>query len=268
MTVAELIEDRPRRDPGPATIRLEPCAKRVRVLLGGLPVADSTRVQLMYETGRLPVYYFPIEDVRMDLAAACDHASETPEKGPATYFSFEVGAHRADAAMWQYRRPGPEAPPQLARLVAFYWGKMGAWFEEDEEVYVHPRDPYKRLDMLSSSRHVLVKMGGEIVADTRRPVLCFETRHPVRYYLPRQDVRSDLLRPSPTTTRCPYKGLASYYSLGAEAAAGEVVDVAWSYRHPTPEAAKLENRLCFFNERVDELYVDGELQPKPATRWA
>jgi uncharacterized protein (DUF427 family) len=142
---------------------------------------------------------------------------------------------------------------------------MDAWFEEDDEVYVHARDPYKRVDVLHSSRHVRVVVQGELVAETRRPALLFETGLPTRYYLPKADVRMDRLVPTETATRCPYKGVASYYAVRAGSTV--VPDLAWCYRHPIPECSKIENLVCFFNERVD-LYVDRELQPKPRTRWS
>ena len=130
---------------------------------------------------------------------------------------------------------------------------------------MHARDPHKRVDVLVSSRHVQVGIGGEIVADTRRPYLLFETWLPTRYYLPRDDVRMDLLEPSGLTTRCPYKGLATYWSVRV----GEATErnVVWSYAEPIPECPKINGLLCFFNERVD-LTVDGVLQPRPQTPWS
>jgi uncharacterized protein (DUF427 family) len=152
---------------------------------------------------------------------------------------------------------------EKATFRLFTW--MDAWFEEDDEVYGHPRDPYKRVDVLHSSRHVRVLVAGALVAETRRPSLLFETGLPTRYYVPKADVRMDLLVPTETQTRCPYKGLATYYAV--RVAATVVPDVAWCYRHPIPECGKIENLVCFFNERVD-LYVDGELPPRPQTRWS
>ena len=142
---------------------------------------------------------------------------------------------------------------------------MDAWYEEDDEVYVHPRDPYKRIDVLHSSRHVRVVIAGETVAETRRPCLLFETGLPTRYYVPREDVRMDLLEPTELTTRCPYKGMASYWSVRVGDYVAE--NGVWSYSDPIPECAKIKDRLCFYNERVD-LYVDGELQSRPQTMWS
>jgi len=142
---------------------------------------------------------------------------------------------------------------------------MDAWFEEDDEVFVHPRDPYHRVDVLNSSRHVKVSVGGEVVAETRRPRLLFETSLPVRYYIPMLDVRMDLLESSDTISRCPYKGVASYWSvrLGGTLHA----DLAWSYRSPIPECPKIENLIAFFNERVD-LDIDEERVQRPQTPWS
>jgi uncharacterized protein (DUF427 family) len=142
---------------------------------------------------------------------------------------------------------------------------VDAWFEEDDEVFVHARDPYHRVDVLNSSRHVRVEIDGATVAASRRPRLLFETGLPTRYYLPKADVRMDLLEPTDTTTRCPYKGEAIYWSARIGGQLRE--DVVWSYPYPIPEIPKIEHLLAFFNERVD-LYVDGELQVRPQTPWS
>jgi uncharacterized protein (DUF427 family) len=243
---------------------LEPSPRWVRVRFAGQYVADSKRVLLLREPGRIPVYYFPREDVRAGCLVPTGHAAPCPN-GAATCWTVRVGDRVAEHAAWGH----PDPPPERRALrghVAFEWSKMDAWYEEDDEVYVHPRDPYKRIDVLHSSRHVRVVVTGELVADTRRPSLLFETGLPTRYYVPKADVRMDLLVPTETETRCPYKGLASYYSV----AIGSTVarDIAWYYRHPIPECSRIENLVCFFNERVDGLYVDDELQPKPRTRWS
>ena len=148
--------------------------------------------------------------------------------------------------------------------VAFYWDKVDAWFEEDEEVFGHAKDPYKRVDCLQSSRRVTVVVNGETIAETNSPVILLETGLPPRFYLPKQDVQQDALRPSDKVMQSPYKGEARYYSVFA---GGEVFpDLAWYYRYPTAEAAKIANRVCFPQGKVD-LYVDGELEEKPRTQW-
>ncbi len=143
--------------------------------------------------------------------------------------------------------------------------KIDAWFEEDEEVFVHPRDPYHRVDVLESSRHVKVTVNGEVVARTERPKILFETGLPPRYYIPPEDVRTDLLTPTDKKTSCPYKGVASYWSV--EASGERAEDIVWGYPEPIAAVEKIRDHLSFFNEKVD-LEVDGEEQGKPRTQWS
>lgn len=245
-------------------VRTEPNQRRVRVFFGGEAVADSSRTLYLFETGHLPVYYFPREDVRFDLLEATSHRTHCPYKGDASYYTVVAGGRRYENAVWAY--PDPiESVPELAGYVAFYWDLADAWYEEDDEVFRHPRDPYHRVDVLHSSRHVRVRVGGVLVAETRRPRLLFETGLPVRYYVPKLDVRLDLLTPSPTRTRCPYKGEAVYWSVQA---GGETFpDLVWGYPAPVPEAPKIENLLAFFNEKAD-ITVDGVSQERPVTKWS
>lgn len=238
--------------------------RRVRAVFDGRAVADSRRVELLHETGLLPVYYFPRDDVRLDLLEPSDRTTHCPFKGDASYWSLRAGDRVAENVAWAYPDPIEGAPP-LAGYLAFYWDAMDAWFEEDEEVLVHPPDPYHRIDVRDSSRHVKVSLGGDVLAETDRPKLLFETGLPTRYYIPEADVRTGLLTPTETTTRCPYKGLASYWSVKAEDQTGQ--DLVWSYPAPLPEAAKVAGHLCFWNERID-LEVDGEPQARPRTRWS
>jgi uncharacterized protein (DUF427 family) len=241
-------------------VRTEPSHRRVRVFFGGEVVADSSRTLLLLESKHLPVYYFPREDVRFDLLESTSTSTHCPYKGDASYFTVVAGGKRYEDAVWAY--PSPiDSVPELKEYVAFYWEKADAWFEEDDEVFKHPRDPYHRVDVLNSSRHVEVLLDGVLLADSRRPRLVFETGHPVRYYLPKLDVRQDLLVPSDTRTRCPYKGEAVYWSVSSSP------DLVWSYPLPIPEAPKLENLLCFFNEKVD-ITVDGVPQERPVTAWS
>lgn len=245
-------------------IHLEECPKRVRVLFGGATVADSKRVLLMREARHLPVYYFPIDDVRMDLLVSTERTTRCPYKGEASYWTVKVGEREAENAVWAYREPLPERAA-IRGYLAFYWDRMDAWYEEDDEVFVHPRDPHHRVDVLNSSRHVKVVVDGQVVAETTRPRLLFETGLPTRYYIPKLDVRMDLLEPTDRVTACPYKGRASYWSL--KLGDRVVENLVWSYPNPIPECPKIENLLSFFNEKVD-VYVDGELQPRPKTNWS
>jgi len=248
----------------PHTLYFEDSPRRVRVMLGGETVADSKRVKLLHETGHLPVYYFPKGDVRMALLEESDHSTHCPFKGDASYWSVRVGDRVSENAVWSYPEPIDSARP-LAGYLAFYWHKMDHWYEEDEEVFVHPRDPYHRVDVLDSDRHVKVRVNGEVVAETQRPKVLFETGLPPRYYIPPEDVREGVLVESEKTTRCPYKGIASYWSV--EAGGGRVEDLVWSYKDPIAEAAKIKGLLAFFNEKVN-LEVDGEAQEHPITQWS
>jgi uncharacterized protein (DUF427 family) len=242
----------------------EDSPRRVRVMFGGETVADSRRVKLMHEKGLLPIYYYPEEDVRMDLLEESDHTTHCPFKGDASYWSVRVGDKLAENAVWSYPDPIDSAL-QLGGYLAFYWRKMDHWYEEDEEVFVHPRDPYHRVDVLESSRHVKVRVNGEVVAETQRPKVLFETGLPPRYYIPPEDVREEALVPSDKETQCPYKGVASYYSV--EVGGEQVEDLIWYYSEPILEAAKMKGHLAFFNEKVD-LEVDGEEQERPQTQWS
>lgn len=250
--------DRPRFVPG---FVVEPSPRRVRAYVGGVTVADSQRVLLAFEPRRLPVYWFPTADVRLDLLTPTGESG--PHPGTARW-SLALGDRTIDTAAWTYPEPGSERAA-LRDHAAFYWASMDAWYEEDDEAFVHPRDPYHRVEVLHASRRVRVELDGQLLAESSRPRLLFEPPLPTRYYLPKQDVRPDLLEPSATTSRCPYKGVASYWSVRV----GDrvVPDLVWGYPSPILECAKIENLLCFFNEQVD-LFVDGELQPRPSTPWS
>jgi uncharacterized protein (DUF427 family) len=139
-------------------------------------------------------------------------------------------------------------------------------FCEEQQVYAHARDPYKRVDILPSLRHVRILLGRVTIADTHHPLLLIETGLPTSYYIPEQDIRMEFLEPTETTTRCPYKGMATYWS----ASIGEKVfkDIVWSYQEPLPECTPIAHYLCPYNERVDAIYVDDELMPVPKTIWS
>ncbi|MGB3681632.1 MAG: DUF427 domain-containing protein [Rubrobacteraceae bacterium] len=236
------------------TLYFEDSPRRVRAVFGGETVAESDNVKMLHETGYLPTYYFPIEDTNQDLLETTDHTTHCPFKGDAAYWSVRAGGEVAENAVWGYPEP-LESSPIPENYVAIYFGAMDQWFEEDEEITVHPRDPYHRVDVRAGSRHVKVTVNGEAVAESDHPKILFETGLPPRYYLPPEDVNQDLLSPSETVTHCPYKGAASYWS--AEINGETIEDVAWSYPDPLPEAAKAEGHYCFLGEDV-ETEVDGE----------
>lgn len=252
-------------DPPPTgqALYLEPSPKRVRVQVGGETIADSRRAMLLHEAGHLPVYYFPPQDVRQDLLEPSDRRTRCPKKGEASYYTIRVADRVVEAGAWYYPDPIPGAPA-IKDLIAFYWNRVDRWLEEDEEVFVHARDPYHRLDVIRSGRHVSISLDGELLAESRRAVALFETGLPPRWYLPREDVVAEL-EPSETITHCPYKGQASYRSLRLPDGATEA-DLIWTYEEPLAEVGRIAGLLCFFNERID-LELDGELQERPDTPW-
>jgi uncharacterized protein (DUF427 family) len=241
------------------TLRLEPCAKRVRAYFGGHVVADTLHPVLVWEIPYYPAYYLPAGDVRTDLLEPAGEVDHEPSRSKARSFTVRVGDRKAAGAALCF----PDSPvEELRSLVRLDWSAMDAWFEEDEEVFVHPRDPHARIDVLASSRHVRVEVDGVTVADSSTPRLLFETGLPVRYYIPKPHVRMDLLTQSETVTHCPYKGQAAYWSVLAN---GEVhPDLAWSYRAPVPESQKIQGLIAFFDEKVD-VFVDGVRQERPRT---
>ncbi|HZT08084.1 MAG TPA: DUF427 domain-containing protein [Chloroflexota bacterium] len=251
------------RDPN-HKVEVEDSPRWVRVELNGLIIADTKHAKLLRETQQRPVYYFPPEDVRLDLMQQTDRHTHCPYKGQASYWTVAIGDRVAENAVWSYPDPYPEHD-QIRGHLAFYWNQMDAWYEEAEQIFGHPRDPYHRVDVIESTRHVRVAIDRETVAESRRPRLLFETGHPTRFYLPRDDVRMDLLSPTETRTRCPYKGQASYWT--ARVGDTELADIVWSYEDPIPECPKIKGYLSFFNEKVD-VWVDGELEKRPITGWS
>ena len=242
----------------------EDSPRRVRVKFAGIIVADSRRMKLLHETGYIVVYYFHKDDIRNDLLVPSDHTSECPFKGTAHYWSLHVGDRISENVAWGYDDP-IDGAPDLAGYRAFYWDKMDSWFEEDEEVFGHARDPYHRIDVVPSSRHVKISVAGEVVAETRRPQILFESSLPNRYYIPEEDVHAGLLIKTDTTSVCPYKGTASYFSV--RIGDGLYPDVSWTYLDPRLAVSKIKNHVCFFDEKVD-VELDGELQMRPKTHWS
>jgi uncharacterized protein (DUF427 family) len=244
----------------PGSIRFEPSQKRIRVLLGGELVADTTRALLVWEIPYYPVYFIPAADVRAELVPTGRDRRE--RFGDAEVLSVKVTTATAEGGARRY----PDCPEQALRdYVRFDWQAMSEWLEEDEPVYVHARSPYTRIDILASSRRVRVEIDGVTVADSRSPRILFETGLPPRYYLPLSDLRMDLLRPSPTHTSCPYKGTASYWSV--DTGHGLREDLVWIYRTPLPESQKIAGLACFYNEKVD-IFVDGTREERPQTPFS
>jgi uncharacterized protein (DUF427 family) len=241
-------------------VRVEQGAKRVRVYLGGELVADTTRPLLVWERPSYPTYYFPAADVRAELLHADGGISHSPSRGDGEALTVRAGAREARAAAVRYEHSPLE---QLRGTIRLEWGAMDAWFEEDEEVFTHARDPHTRVEVLASSRHVRVEVAGEDVAESTSPRLLFETGLPVRFYLPKTHVRMDRLERAELVTHCPYKGTAESYSVRAGGRVHE--NLAWSYPTPLPESEKIAGLIAFYNEKVD-LFVDGVVQERASTR--
>ncbi|MFC4008622.1 DUF427 domain-containing protein [Nonomuraea purpurea] len=238
-------------------VRVERTAKRVRTYLGGRVVADTTSALLVWEVPYYPAYYFPLEDVDESALKATGATKHSPSRGEAVVYTVSSGTKEAADAALAY----PDSPLEEIRgHVRFEWDAMDSWFEEDEQVYVHPRDPYTRVDILPSSRHIRVEVDGVTVADSRHARILFETGLPARYYLPKTDVRLDLLEHTDTITHCPYKGSAEYWTLNGRQ------DLAWSYPTPLPESERVAGLVAFYNEKLD-IYVDGVLQERPKTKF-
>jgi uncharacterized protein (DUF427 family) len=232
--------------PNRHALYFEDSPRRVRVDFGGEVIADSRRVTLLHETGLMPVYYFPAEDVRRELLRPSERRTRCPYKGEARYHSVVVGDRVAKDAVWSYPEPLAGAPP-LAGYFAFYWDRMERWREEDEEVFGHARDPYHRIDVLPAGRPVRVRVGGEIVAETNTPRVLFETGLRPRYYLEPGAVRAEVLAESATHTRCPYKGLASYKHVRVGGTA--IDDAVWYYPEPLRDARDVGGWYCFYDEK-------------------
>jgi uncharacterized protein (DUF427 family) len=242
-------------------MRVEQGSKRVRAYLDGELVADSAAPLLVWERPYYPTYYLPEADVRAKLSPA-GPAPARQELGDGESLHVTAGSRTADGAAARY----PAAPDERVRgAIRLEWSAMTEWLEEDEPVYTHPRDPHTRVDILASSRQVRVELDGMTVAESRRPVILFETGLPPRFYLPLPDLRMDLLVPSPAQTHCPYKGTASYWSVRTPTRLHQ--DLVWIYRSPLPESQKIAGLACFYQER-SELYLDGQRQSRPRTPFS
>ena len=251
----------------------EPVAKRVRAMLDGAEVVDTRRSVLIWEPRRVvPAYAVPEEDIAGEVVRDTRPAP-TDDGIPALHPGIPFAVHTAPGEPVLVRAPGGASAaegfrlgdPDLAGLVVLDFDGFDAWMEEDEPIVSHPRDPFHRVDMIRSSRHVRVELGGEVLAETRRPVLLFETGLPMRSYIPRDDVDMEILVPTGTRTRCAYKGEARYWSVEGAGEAGE--DLAWSYEAPLREAAQVAGLVAFFDERTD-VTVDGERMDRPNTPWS
>lgn len=240
---------------------IEPVPRRIRAVLGGAVVLDTTRALYVWEWPNYPQYYVPLADVDGERLVDEDH-TERLRRGTARRHGLRVGDLSRNGVAHVYTESTLE---QLTGTVRFDWSALDAWFEEDEEVFVHPRNPYTRVDALRSSRHVRIELEGRVLAESASPVMVFETGLPTRYYLNRTEVNFEHLRPSDTVTSCPYKGKTSgYWSV----AIGDTVhaDLAWAYDFPTRQLLPIAGLIAFYNEQVD-VVLDGELLQRPRTHF-
>lgn len=223
----------------------------IRGEINGVQIAKTSSARMLHETRMLPRWYLPRQDVAGDLLVASDTTTHCPFKGDARYWNVRVGDQLIVDAFWEYPDPLPDAPP-LAGLLAPDLDKLPSWWEEDEEVIGHPKDPFHRVDLRRSSRTVTVRAGGAVIASTTSPLAVDETGLPTQWYVPTSDVEAGVLTPSETTTVCPYKGNASYWNV--RSGDTDVADAAWGYPTPLPGAERLAGHVCF--AAGDDLTVD------------
>jgi uncharacterized protein (DUF427 family) len=239
--------------------RIEPAPRRVRGYLGHELVFDTTAARYVWEVPYYPQYYIPLGDVRMDFLRDEDHPQKV-QFGSSRLHSL-VGAGQVHESAARVFDDGP-----AAGTVRFEWSRL-RWFEEDEPIYGHPRNPYARVDALRSHRHICVRMDDIVLADTVAPVLLFETGLPTRYYIDPTDVAFEHLEPSSTETLCPYKGTTSGY-WSVRAGDGTLhADLAWTYHYPLPAVAPIAGMVAFYNEKL-EIVVDGVELARPKTQFS
>jgi uncharacterized protein (DUF427 family) len=241
---------------------IEPVPRRLRAFLGGVLVLDTIGALYVWEWPKYPQYYIPLADVNPDVLVD-EQRPEHLGRGGARRHGLRVGEISRPGVAHVY---GEDALAGLAGTVRFEWAALDAWFEEDEEVFVHPRNPYARVDALRSTRTVRVELDGMLLAESACPVMVFETGLPTRYYLDRTSVRFEHLVPSDTVTSCPYKGTTSgYWSVRT----GEQLhpDLAWAYDFPAAGLRPIAGLIVFYNEKVD-LTVDGQPLERPTTHFS
>ena len=237
------------------TIVITPSAKRVRAIVGGVAVLDTERAILLKEGPRPPKYYVPAGDIASEYFTKTEHTTTCPYKGDATYWTVTAGGETIENGAWSYENPSAIVA-DIKGYVSLDWKAADKWLEEDEEVIVHARDPHTRVDIVLGKRPVKVTLDGVVLAETVRAMFLFETGKVVRYYIPRGDVAMQYLEPSDSHTACPYKGEASYFSVRTPK--GHHEDLVWYYPDPLDECLKIKDLLCFYNERVGALTVDGK----------
>ncbi|CAA7269444.1 unnamed protein product [Cyclocybe aegerita] len=241
----------------PSLPHIENCQKRIRAYVSGVGIVDTKKAKLVWLDRYYPHYYFIREDLPVHWYLHIASSNDDEEV-------YHIGAGGMNDRVLNSVKVHLTGP--LKGLGTIRWNAMDAWFEEDEQIFIHPKDPYKRIDVLQSSRHVRIEVGGLEVADTRSPRLLFETGLPMRIYIPKTDCRMDLWEPSDLITGCPYKGEARYYNLVTSDGTRRD-NLIWWYPNTTPECAAIRGYVAFFDEKVD-VWIDGEKQQRPATKWS
>jgi uncharacterized protein (DUF427 family) len=229
---------------------VEPLRRRMRVRLGGAWIADSEHVLLLFEPGRYPVAYFPKADVSPESLAPTDHATQHPDLGLTSWYTVRAGEHTARRGAWQHTAL-PAHASELESRVAFAWHAMDAFYEEDERIVGHAADSYHRIDIRQTSRHLVVSDRDRVIADTRRPLVLYESGFAPRWYVLRADIDESALIPVEYRTFCPYKGICSYYNVGDSRLA------TWSYPDAYPEVSRISNLVSFEPDLVS-VHLDGK----------
>jgi uncharacterized protein (DUF427 family) len=240
----------------------EPVPRRIRAVLGRYTVFDTTSALYVWEWPNYPQYYIPMADIDVSVLVDEDH-EEHLQRGTAKRFGLRVGDVERPGVAHHYV---DSDVPAITGMVRFDWAALDNWFEEDEVVFVHPRDPYTRVDAVRSTRTVSVSVEGIELARTSSPVLVFETGLPTRYYINRTEVDFEHLVSSDTETACPYKGTTSaYWSVRI----GDRVlpDLAWAYDFPTAQLLPIAGLVAFYNEKLD-IAVDGIALERPKTHFS
>lgn len=235
----------------------EKSARWVRVEFNNFFIADSKNVNLLIESPMEINYYFPLDDVILSKLEKSDYFELNRNRGKRIYWNIRVDDKLAKNAAWSYE--SVEGRPNLSNYIAFKWDMMDHWYEEDEEVFYHAKDPYHRVDYIYSNRHIEVFIDEQKVGDSKRPVLVFETGLPVRYYLPIEDVNTENFTPSNYISFCPYKGKASYSSY--DNMKNPLKDIIWYYLEPKDEAVRLKGTVAFWSQKDPDrikIKVDGE----------
>jgi uncharacterized protein (DUF427 family) len=228
----------------------EPLRRRMRVRFGETWIADSEDVLLLFEPGRYPMAYFPETDVSPGTVQRTDHTTRHPDLGPTSWYTVRAGDRSAPRGAWQHTDL-PAYASELRARVAFAWPAMDAFYEEDERIMGHAADGYHRIDIRQTSRSLVVRQRDRVIADTKRPVVLYESGFAPRWYVARADIHESALSPAEGETFCPYKGLCSYYDIG------DARRAAWSYREAYPEVGRISN-LVSFEPDVVSVQIDGK----------